>query len=159
MTVVAAYYDDPSGASAALETLQRLRKRRAIEIVDAAVMARRPGSDRLQITETAELSGRKLAAAGSVAGVMLGIIFPPSVLALGAVGAAAGAADAHFRDQGFDRNLLKEIGENLPPGGVALVAVIQEPWLADLSGAIAGHQGLTRFSIEPGMSQSTSGGV
>ena len=103
----------------------------------------------LQVTETAELSARKLAVVGAVAGGVLGIIFPPSVLALGAVGAAAGGAMAHFTDQGFDNNLLKEIGENLPPGGAVLVAVIEEKWLAELSDTLAGYADLERFAMKP----------
>jgi uncharacterized membrane protein len=150
VSIVAAYYETPSGASEALNVLRDLHKRHAIEIVDAAVMTRREGSDSLQITETAELSEKKLAVVGAVAGGVLGIIFPPSILALGAVGAAAGAALAHFTDQGFDNNLLKEIGENLPrPAGAALVAVIEEKWLAELSDTLAGYADLERFAMKP----------
>ncbi len=149
ISVVAAYYDDPSQASKALDTLRNLRKRRAIEILDAAVMSWTKGGDKLEIIETAELSGKKLAVAGAIAGGVLGMIFPPSVLALGAIGAAAGAAVAHFTDQGFDNNLLKEIGENLPPGGAALVAVIEENWLAELSDTLADYSDLERFAMRP----------
>lgn len=149
ISVVAAYYDDARKAHATLKTLERLRDRGAIEIVDAATMSRAEGSERLQITETAELEGSRLAATGAIAGGILGEIFPPSILALGAVGAAAGAAFAHFSDQGFDNNLLKEIGENLPPGGAALVAVVEENWLADLSETLSDYAALERFAMRP----------
>lgn len=149
VSVVAAYYEIPSEALVALGALRKLERCGAIEIVDAAVMSRREGGKSLQITETAELSKKKLAVAGAVAGGALGIIFPPSILALGAVGAAAGAAIGHFTDQGFDNNLLKEIGENLPPNGAALVAVIEEKWLAELSDTLAGYADLERFAMKP----------
>lgn len=128
ISVVAAYYEDPVRAHEALATLQSLRKRRAIEILDAAVMARVEGSKNLQITETAELSAKKAGLVGAV---------------------AAGAAVAHFTDQGFDNNLLKEIGENLPPGGAALVAVIEEKWLAGLSETLSDYSSLSRFAMKP----------
>lgn len=149
VSVIAAYYENPSKASEALETLQRLQKRGAIEVLDAAVMIRREDSNTLQITETAEWGRKKAAVVGAVAGGVLGVIFPPSILAIGAVGAVAGAALAHFTDQGFDNNLLKEVGENLPPGGAALVAVIEERWLADLSETLADYSDLERFAMKP----------
>lgn len=149
ISVVAAYYDSPADAASALDVLRGLRKRRAIEILDAAVMARAEGGKNLRIIETAELSPKKAAAAGAVAGGLLAVIFPPSVLALSAVGAAAGAALAHFTDQGFDNNLLKEIGENLPPGGAALVAVIEEKWLAELSDTLSRYSAFERYAMKP----------
>jgi uncharacterized membrane protein len=112
-------------------------------------MSRPKGSESLQIIESAELGGRDMAAAGAIAGGILGAIFPPSILALGAVGAAAGAALAHFTDQGFNNNLLKEIGENLPPGGAALVAVVEEKWLADLSDTLSDYSAMERFAMRP----------
>ena len=149
LSVIAAYYDETSKARGTMRALERLRDRGAIEIVDAAIMSRPNGSDCLQITESAELGGGKMAAAGAIAGGLLGVIFPPSILALGAVGAAAGAALAHFTDQGFDNNLLKEIGENLPPGGAALVAVVEEKWLADLSETLSEYSAMERFAMRP----------
>jgi uncharacterized membrane protein len=154
VSVVAAYYESPSRASEVLNSLRDLQKRHVIEIVDAAVMSRRGGDKSLQITETAELSHKKLGVVGAVAGGVLAIIFPPSILALGAVGAAAGVAVAHFTDQGFDNNLLKEIGENLPPEGAALVAVIEEKWLAELSDSLADYADLQRFAMKPEFAQS-----
>ena len=149
ISIVAAYYDDPREAHDSLKVLKRLRDRGAIEIADAAIMSQPKGSKCLQIAETAELGGRTAAAAGAVAGGILGAIFPPSILALGAVGAAAGVALAHFTDQGFDNNLLKEIGENLPPGGAALVAVVEEKWLAELSNTLSDYAAFERFAMRP----------
>jgi uncharacterized membrane protein len=149
LSVIAAYYDDTRKAGDTLKVLERLRDRGAIEIVDAAIMSQPKGSERLQITETAEIGGGRTAVAGAIAGGILGVIFPPSILALGAVGAGAGAAFAHFSDQGFDNNLLKEIGENLPPGGAALVAVVEEKWLADLSETLSDYSAMERFAMRP----------
>jgi uncharacterized membrane protein len=154
ISVVAACYDDPQKAHDTLKVLERLRNQGVIEIADAAIMSQPRGSATLQITETAELGGRKAAALGAIAGGIIGAIFPPSILALGAVGAAAGAALAHFTDQGFDNNLLKEIGENLPPGGAALVAVVEEKWLAELSDALSDYTALERFAMQPDVTPS-----
>jgi uncharacterized membrane protein len=81
-------------------------------------------------------------------GGLLAIVFPQSILALGAVGAATGAASGHFTDQGFDSNLLQEIGEKLPARGSALVAVTEEMWLEELTDSIKGYAHLSRFTLD-----------
>jgi uncharacterized membrane protein len=117
ISVIAAFYTEETKAGDALAQLKQMDKDGTVDIMDAAVMVRNADGRRVKIKETAELTPKKGAKRGAVAGAIVGIIFPPSILAMGAIGAAAGAALGHFTDQGFDNNLLKEIGENLPPGG------------------------------------------
>ena len=148
ISLVAAFYADNTKAQEMLEALEKMEKDGAIQVLDAAVMTKTDDTGKLTIRETGELTKKKGAIRGAVAGGVLAIIFPPSILALGAVGAAAGAAVGHFTDQGFDNNLLREIGENLPPGGSALIAVIEETWLERLSKAIEGYSELSRFTLD-----------
>lgn len=148
ISLVAAFYGDEAKAREMLEALQRMEEDGAIQILDAAVMTKAEKSGKLTISERAEFTTKKGAIGGALAGGLLAVIFPPSILALGAVGAAAGAAVGHFTDQGFDNNLLQEIGENLPAGGSALVAVIEETWLERLSKAIEGYADLSRFTLD-----------
>ena len=147
ISLIAAFYADAAKAQEKLLVLQKMEKDGAIELLDAAVMSK-TDSAKLTITEQAELTEKKGAIGGALVGGLLAIIFPPSILALGAVGAAAGAAIGHFTDQGFDNNLLQEIGENLPAGGSALVAVIEETWLERLSTAMEGYADLSRFTLD-----------
>ena len=148
LTVMAAVYASEIDADLTLATLKQMDEDGAIEIHDAAVLVREGLSDKLKIKETAELTPKKGALGGLLAGGILAIIFPPSILAMGAIGAAAGAALGHFTDQGFKNNLLKEIGENLPPGGSAIVAVVEETWLGKLETAIEGYSDLARYSLD-----------
>lgn len=147
ISLVAAFYAEEDKAQEMLVVLEEMEGDGAIHLLDAAVMSR-TDSGKLTVHERAELTKKKGALRGAVAGGLLAVIFPPSILALGAVGAAAGAAVGHFTDQGFDNNLLQEIGENLPAGGSALVAVIEETWLERLSRAIEGYADLSRFTLD-----------
>lgn len=148
LSVIAAFYSNETEASKVLARLKQMNEEGAIELLDAAVMVRDSDGRKVKIQETAELTGKKGALGGAVAGGVLGIIFPPSILALGAIGAAAGAALGHFTDQGFDNNLLKEIGENLPPGGSAVVAVVEETWAGKLASALQGYADLMRYGLD-----------
>jgi uncharacterized membrane protein len=112
------------------------------------VLVREGSSDKLKVKETAELTFKKGALGGALAGGLLAIIFPPSILAMGAIGAAAGAALGHFTDQGFKNNLLREIGEGIPRGGSAIVAVIEERWAEKFTQVVKGYGKVTSYSLD-----------
>jgi uncharacterized membrane protein len=149
LSVVMAFYEDPEKARASLDALKRLQKQHAIRILDAAIMTRDLATDRIKITETAEITPKKGATRGAIAGGVLAVIFPPTILALGLTGAALGLAFGHFTDQGFDNNLLREIAENLPPHGVALVGVVEELWMETVNQVISGYDDLRLFRLDP----------
>ena len=148
ISVYAAFYRTETEAGEMLAQLKQMDKDGTVDIIDAAVMVRAEDGRKLKVNETAELTAKKGGVRGALVGGVLGIIFPPSILAMAAVGAAAGAAFGHFTDQGFDNNLLKEIGENLPPGGSCIVAVVEETWLGKLSTALEGYVDLARYSLD-----------
>jgi len=148
ISVFAAFYNNETEAGEVLARLKQMDKDGAIDIIDAAVMVRSDDGRKVKVKETAEFTAKKGGVRGAIVGGLLGIIFPPSILAMGAVGAAAGAALGHFTDQGFDNNLLKEIGENLPPGGSCVVAVVEETWVTQLSTALEGYSDLARYGMD-----------
>ncbi len=148
ISLIAAFYRNETDAGEMLTRLKQMDKDGTVDIIDAAVMVKAEDGRKLKVNETAEFTAKKGAVRGALAGGVLGIIFPPAILAMAAVGAAAGAAVGHFTDQGFDNNLLKEIGENLPPGGSCIIAVVEETWLAKLSTALEGYVDLARYALD-----------
>jgi uncharacterized membrane protein len=133
---VVIHYPDHASGLRALLSLEDAHS--ALGLLDAAVMRMSAGGT-LEIIDTAAM------ACARPGQCLTGAIFPAEVLAVPSVGPAASAADAHFRDQGFDRNLLKEIGENLAPGGAALVAVLEENWIAQFAATVDPHGDVVRF--------------
>lgn len=142
ITVVAIYYADREKATRGLRALLDLQGRSDIGVLDAALMSQSERGHKLKFVE-----GIRVDQYGESSAV-LDLIFPAGVLAINAVGPKAEAAAGHFAEQGFATNLLKEIGENVPPEGAALVAVIEEKWFADLTGAIADSVDLGRFATQ-----------
>ena len=143
ITVVVAIYGNNVDGTLALATLERMEANETIAIQDAAVLVREEPSGRLKIEETAALTAKKGALKGAVAGGIIGVIFPPAVLAMGAIGAVAGAALGHFRDHGFKSDLLKELGEEIPRGGSCVVVVVEERWKEELT-AYVGRSGTVK---------------
>ena len=152
ITVMVAVYDNEIDAILGLATIERMEKHGALEIQDAAVLIKEGSSDKLKIKETAELTPKKGALKGAAAGGIIGVIFPPAVLAMGAVGAAAGAALGHFTDQGFKNNLLKEMGEEVPRGGSAFVVVVEERWVEELTKYVQRSGTIKTYSLDDGAS-------
>jgi uncharacterized membrane protein len=148
ISLIAAFYAGENDAKLVLDALKKMHDDGSVKLLDAAVMVRDEKSDKIKIKETAELTATKGAAAGAAVGGVIGIIFPPAILGTAAIGAAAGAALGHFTDQGFNNNLLKEVGENLPPGGSAIVAVVEETWFERLSGALRGYSQISRYAVD-----------
>ncbi len=148
ISLIAAFYRNDTDAGEMLAQLKQMDKDGIVDIIDAAVMVKAEDGRKLKVNETAEFTAKKGGIRGALAGGVLAIFFPPSILAMAAVGAAAGAAFGHFTDQGFDNNVLKEIGENLPPGGSCIIAVVEETWLAKLSTALEGYVDLARYTLD-----------
>jgi uncharacterized membrane protein len=59
---------------------------------------------------------------GAVAGAMVGILFPPAIIATAAVGGAAGAIGGHLW-RGVSRADVKELGELIDAGEAALLLI------------------------------------
>jgi uncharacterized membrane protein len=59
---------------------------------------------------------------GAAVGAVIGLVFPPSIVAMGAVGAATGGVIGHLA-RGMSRGDMKEIGDLLDEGRAALIVV------------------------------------
>jgi uncharacterized membrane protein len=59
---------------------------------------------------------------GAAAGAVVGMLFPPAILASAIVGGAVGAASGHLW-RGISRSDVKELGELIDSGEVALLVI------------------------------------
>jgi uncharacterized membrane protein len=80
-------------------------------------------------------------------GGVVGLIFPPSILAGAAVGAGAGGIWSKISDRGFKDEDLKEIGESLPPGSSAIIAVAEDRMIERLEQGLAGYEKIARHAF------------
>ena len=115
-------YQSKEDAEADYEVVKELHDGGAIGGFDAGVITKdERGKVHVNKDETAT---RKGAWTGLGVGALVGILFPPSLLASGAVGAAAGAVTGHLA-RGMSRGDMKDLGETLEAGEAALVVVGQ----------------------------------
>jgi uncharacterized membrane protein len=120
MFLYAGEYESVDDAKADLEALKELHREDFVGTYDAAVLTKEDG--KVKIVDKIEKPTQHGGWAGLAVGAALGLIFPPSVLVSGLVGAGAGAVIGHLRG-GMSRSDLKEIGEMLEESDAALIVV------------------------------------
>jgi uncharacterized membrane protein len=133
-------------AGAALKDFQTMHREGSIDLIDAAVIVH--GADgKVRFQETADPSGKKWAARGAVAGGVVGLIFPPSIIASAAVGAVGGGVWGKVRDKGFKDDDLRQIGEGLPPGSSAIIAIARDRVVEQLQKGLAGYDRIAKHAL------------
>jgi len=145
--LMAAQFADPGMANRCLQQLKQMEKDGTIDLIDAAVLVKNPDG-KLKIDEVKELTTGKGARRGAIIGGIFGVIFPPSLLASALIGAAAGGAFGRFRDEGMKNEDLKAIGEDLPAGHSAIVAIVEDKWIEQFTRGVDGYDKLSRMSLD-----------
>jgi uncharacterized membrane protein len=144
--IFVAAYDTEPGAGAALKDFQAADHEGAINLIDAAVIVH-TAEGKVKFEETADPSGKKWAKRGAIAGGVVGLIFPPSIIVSAAVGGGAGGLWGKIRDKGFKDEDLKDIGESLPPGSSAIIAVAEDRVLEQLEAGLDGYEKISRQMV------------
>lgn len=145
--VIAAIYPTEDGAKKMLDQLLQMKKDDIIHIVDAATM--RKDADGKVHTYQAEIPHAKGAAIkGGVIGAIVGIIFPPAILAATALGAAAGAVSGKALNISLKADGIKQTATELEPGTSAIVAVIEDKWVDTLVEGLEGYSKLLSEALD-----------
>lgn len=120
--IYAAIYSDRSAAVADYELLVDLHAAALVGTYDAAVISKDDeGKVHVEKHEKARQHGGW---GGAGVGAVVGLIFPPTVIAGAVVGGLAGAIGGHLKNA-FSKGEAKELGEALEEGQAAIVVVGQ----------------------------------
>ena len=126
-------YPDEVSARADYDVVKELHLAGAVGTYDAAVVTKdRDGKVHANKDEMATRHG---AWGGAAAGAVVGILFPPSIIATAIVGAAVGGVSGHLW-RGMSRSDVKEFGEVIDEGEAALVIVGETTLQAALDKAV-----------------------
>jgi uncharacterized membrane protein len=119
-----ATYDDVADARQDYREIKEAHSKGFIGEYDAAVVWKND-KGKVEIDSVSDEASRKWLWAGLGAGALIGLIFPPSILATSAIGALSGAVIGRFRD-GIPQDDLDKIGEALSSDNAALVVVAED---------------------------------
>lgn len=119
-----ATYDDAADARQDFEEVKQAHSKGFIGEYDAAVVWKNE-KGKVQVDSVSDEASRKWLLAGIGAGALVGLIFPPSILATTAIGALSGAVIGRFRD-GIPQDDLDQIGDALTGDNAALVVIAED---------------------------------
>ena len=142
---VASYGSEPE-AGAALKAFQSAQRDGAIDLIDAAVIVH-TADGKVRFEETADPSGKKWAKRGAIAGGVVGLIFPPSLIVSAAVGGGAGGIWGKIRDKGFKDEDLTAIGEEMQPGTSAIIAIAEDRMIERLEKGLEGYSKIAKHAV------------
>jgi uncharacterized membrane protein len=118
--IFVATYADEDAAQDDYQVVKDLHSRGLVGSYDAAVVTKdASGKVHENKDETATRHGGWW---GVAAGAAIGAIFPPSILAAGAVGGVIGGVSGHLA-KGMSRSQAKELGDFIDPGQAGLIVV------------------------------------
>ena len=113
-------YPSEAAAQADYDIVKNLHAAGVIGTYDAAVVTK---DDTGKVHENKdEMATRHGAWGGAAVGALIGILFPPAIIATTAAGAAVGGVSGHLW-RGMSRADVKELGELIDDGQAALVIV------------------------------------
>jgi uncharacterized membrane protein len=113
-------YPDEMAAQADYDVVKDLHAVGAVGTYDAAVVTK-DDAGMVHVNKD-EMATRHGAWGGAAVGALIGILFPPAIVASAAVGAAVGGVSGHLW-RGMSRSDCKELGELIDDGQAALVIV------------------------------------
>jgi uncharacterized membrane protein len=119
-TLVAVAYPDLGTAEQVRAELVQATKERILSLEDAVLVEHR-SDGKIKLHQAMSTSGAG-AAGGALWGGLIGLIFLAPLFGM-AVGAASGALAGKATDAGVNDRFMKDLGEALPPGGAALIAL------------------------------------
>jgi uncharacterized membrane protein len=119
--LIAIAYPDKDTAETVRRVLANLTTERVIELADAVVVDRAEnGKVKLHQAIRPGASG---AASGALWGGVIGLLFLAPLFGM-AIGAAAGGAAGSMADYGINDDFMKRLGQEMQPGGAALIVLV-----------------------------------
>jgi uncharacterized membrane protein len=133
--VLVASFDTLGGANLAVEKLHNLEKAGLLDVENTVTISK-DAWDKLDVKQAGDVSTGQGAKVGALVGGVIGLIFPPSLLASAALGAGIGAITAKLRGEQLSGDDIKAMAESMSPGTSLLVAVMEPQWADEVETAL-----------------------
>ncbi len=138
--LMAGVYADRERAKVILDMLESMHREGTITLVDAAMLTKNE-KGKLEVEETAELTGRDGARRGAVILGIVGLIYPPSLIATVIAGGGIGALAGKLRDTGIKKGQMRDIAAKLDGDQAAVMALSESASVLAIEQSLKGYEG------------------
>ena len=146
-TLIVAKFPTVGDAEAAYATLQEVERTSRLKI-DGVVIAECDAEGKVRLGKVTEHSTKTGLKWGAVGGAVLGVIFPPTILAsavgFGAFGAAIGKAHNVLERKG----LAEELSKVMKPNTAGIVALVEDTAVVEIRKALAKADEIVEKAID-----------
>jgi uncharacterized membrane protein len=142
-----AAYGDPDAARVDWDAIKQLADDDVIK-VDGLVLVSRRSDGKIHVDDDFH-TARKGAGWGAVGGAVVGLIFPPTLLAGALVGAAIGGGVGGLMSHSEKKAIKADIEDTLPLNSSGIVAMFEEQWATAVDGAIPHATNVTKEKVDP----------
>ncbi|HZA32325.1 MAG TPA: DUF1269 domain-containing protein [Propionibacteriaceae bacterium] len=149
-----AAYGDGSVAEEAWNAVRLLAADKVIE-VDALALVNRDSDGKIHVKDISHETGIG-ATIGAVGGALVGLIFPPSLLATAALGGAIGAGTGAVVDRVIKRQIKADVESTLPTGGSGILVIFDEQWVDQVEQALRNADTIKRDHLHDDDREETS---
>lgn len=146
--IIATFDDNEEQAGQVLERIRQLAKDGALELENAAVIAKDKEGE-IKVQDPGDVDSKRGRVFGAVTGGIVGLLGGPVGAVVGAAaGAATGGVTAKLADYGVSDKMIKDIGHGLGPGSSAIIAYVRLSWVdqaisrLEQNGATVSHTSL-----------------
>ena len=134
-TLFVADFNDTETAWEAYELLKEVEDGKTVEIEGVLVIKRDLGGE-VEVQKATDHSTRRGLGWGVVGGVVLGVLFPPSILGSAVVLGAGGAAVGKLREVHHKNELEAELADAIEPGHSGILALVSDPGVIEIRKAL-----------------------
>jgi uncharacterized membrane protein len=146
-TLFVADFNDTETAWSAYQELKSLEDGASVAI-DGVIVVKRDADGQLEVQKATDNSTRSGLTWGVVGGVVLGVIFPPSILGSAAVLGAAGAAGGKLRQRHHRKELAERLETAIAPGHSGLVALVSDPGAVKIRRALNRANSIVESAVD-----------
>ncbi|HVN52654.1 MAG TPA: DUF1269 domain-containing protein [Acidimicrobiales bacterium] len=115
--------------------------------VEGLILVSRRSDGKIHVEDNFHTAG-KGAAWGAVGGAVVGLIFPPSLLAGALVGAGAGWGIGGLVSHGEKKEIKADVEDALPLNSSGIVALFDEQWAAHVDQALSKASTVTKDQVD-----------
>jgi len=136
----AGVYENHERGKTLLDTVELMHRNDTVTLKDAALISKKDDG-KFHVEETAELTARKGGRRGAIILGVIGLIYPPSLIATVIAGGGIGALAGALRDTGIKKDQIKEFADQIQPGEAAVVVLADPAYGELIEDTLKGYDG------------------